>query len=281
MADNVVSDDQNGDLENFEVDKRDSFGSDDELEDGDEDQSRIVTSLDHEIDIDLIEKLYLKSSTNLHLEVKYPDVERLLELKQVKNRGSSNLVLDDDDVTSYALNALLAKTSMLKEDEYLNNYLKIVYVKFKQDQLPKLVKSKRSLCENVLGIYPNLGFEPRSNEYKVLVQGFVPKRINYLNQQLKIGDRLVSINDVKVNLNNIENLLVASIKQSSTLKIVAVSPLTFVNLNTIELLTKRDEHLERVVKSRRIEKTSAVSKSTKVVKGDRVKCETFYEQEFN
>ena len=95
------------------------------------------------------------------------------------------------------------------------------------------------------------------------------------------GDRLVSINDVRVNLNNIESLLVASMKQSSTLKIVAVSPLTFVNLNTVDLLTKKDENLERVIKSRRIDKTVAVSKSTKVVKGDRVKCETFYEQEFN
>ena len=86
---------------------------------------------------------------------------------------------------------------------------------------------------------------------------------------------IISINDIPVNSSNIESML-SAIKRPQTIKITALMPLTYINLNTTDLITtpfisgnvdpnnmKTRQTCGRVV---------ANSKSTQVLQGDRVKC---------
>lgn len=78
---------------------------------------------------------------------------------------------------------------------------------------------------------------------------------------------LVSINDISVNSENIESIL-ASIKHPQQIKMTALSPITYINLNTDEHILKNMGFYEKISRSNR---KIVPSKSTNVVKGDRVK----------
>ena len=201
------------------------------------------TASDEPEDLDYILKIFVKTSNNLRLELKYPNFNRL----------NANLLL-----------------------EY--NHLKNVYFKVHPNSA-KNVSNKLNLCQQMLGLYTNIGYDAFAKEFKLIVQGFSSQKSFAYQQQIRIGDMLIAINDIPVNTDNIDALLLL-IKQSQTLKLAVLTPLTYVNLNTNERLLKNIE-LD-IFKSKRkashssnssanTNKIIANSKSTTVVKGDRVK----------
>ena len=100
-------------------------------------------------------RLLINSSNNLKLEIKYPNIEKL------KSKGNS----------SYLKNILL-KVKPAKADHHKES-------------------SESSLCEQILGIYPNLAFDCNTNDYKIIIQGFLPKKFTLHRQQLKLGINLI------------------------------------------------------------------------------------------
>lgn len=111
----------------------------------------ISLEIEEDQDIDYSLKLFLKTSNNLKLEIKYPNLRKL-------------------------------SSSYLSSNDYLKR-VTVRVKKFKLDELPE----KTSLCETVLGLYPNYAFDPISNENKLIVQGFVPHRPLSKQQILRIG----------------------------------------------------------------------------------------------
>lgn len=113
------------------------------------DENGVVSlQINEDIDIDLATRYYIETSNNLKLEVKYPNLEKI-------------------------------DSQFLKG----NNYIKQVYLKTK----PKKVKNTTNLCQNFLGIYPNVAFDPIKKCNKITIQGFVPhKKLSY-QDHLRIG----------------------------------------------------------------------------------------------
>ena len=186
----------------------------------------VSLAIEEDYEIDLPMRLFVKSGNDLKLEIKYPNLDRL-------------------------------DSSILGE----KNYLKTVFLNTPVDR-----SHSRSLCESLLGLYPNFAYDSLKKTYKILVQGFVPNKPLSKQHQLKIGDLIVSINDTEVNADKIERVL-ASIIYPQRIKIVALSPITYLNLNT-------DEHVLRSLGNKTTgsaKKIVVASKSTNVVKGDRVK----------
>lgn len=238
---------------------------------------QLVTTIDYEIDIDLIDKLYILDSNNRKIALKYPNLNKMLSIREMRAKAGDSAA-DADQLISINGQEQLKQ---IKPEEFLNDHLKIAFLRLKPSSKSSKTKTTSgSLCESVLGIYPNFAYDSKAKDYKVIIQGFLPKRLNYLSQQLKIGDQLVMINDIRVNADTIEHVLL-SLRANQIIKIVATSPLTFINLSTIDMIKQNDEYLNKLLKIKRISKTIANSKSSKVIKGDRVKCENILEQEFN
>ncbi|CAF0843916.1 unnamed protein product [Brachionus calyciflorus] len=181
-------------------------------------------------DLELTNRLYINTSNNLKLEIKYPNLNKL----------NSTFLLGE-------------------------NYLKLVNLKVK----PKKSSSQTSLCNCVLGIYPNLAYDPIKKVNNLVIQGFVPHKILFYQHVLKIGDLILSINDIEVTYENIESLL-ASIKKPQNILIKALSPITYANLNTLDIILRNEfSELVKIKENKNV--TLAHSKSTSIVKGDRVK----------
>lgn len=103
-------------------------------------------------DLDLIQRLFVKSSNNLKLELKYPRIEKI----------HSPLLGD-------------------------STYLKIIFLKVKPPKIDKTGGRTVSLCESLLGLYPNLAYDSMSRNYKIVIQGFVPNKPLAKQQDLRIG----------------------------------------------------------------------------------------------
>jgi hypothetical protein len=92
---------------------------------------------------------------------------------------------------------------------------------------------------------------------------------------------IFSINDIVINSENLNSILM-SIKKPQAIKIVALSPTTFLNLNNTNellqnsLISRKGQLVDIKMKnSTEINnKIVANSKSTQVLQGDRVKCPT-------
>ena len=214
-----------------------------------------IVSLEEDYELSMLHPLLLPSSDGLKIEIKYPNYRKFLE------------------------------SNKAREAKSFERYLKTVHLRVKPvDNALALNKAfdGLNLCESLLGIYPNLAFDASSNENKVIVQGFRSRRMAYKNgQQLDIGDLLISINDIEVNSDNIE-ILLSAIRHTQTIKIIALSPVTYLNLDTDQIVFKKMDD-EFKLKRNATKKILAPSKSTQVVQGDRVKCadhlaqdDTFY-----
>ena len=98
-----------------------------------------------------------------------------------------------------------------------------------------------------------------------------------INTSFFSGDMLISINEIPVNSKNIEALL-GAIKRPQTVQLVVLAPITYVNLNTTDILTNplisNDVESMKISTKKRCNKIIANSKSTQVLQGDRVKCPT-------
>ena len=86
---------------------------------------------------------------------------------------------------------------------------------------------------------------------------------------------IISINEILVNSDNIELLLMA-IRRPQTIKITALAPITYVNMNVNDLLSNPfvNPKKESLKTKSTFTKVVAHSKSTQVLQGDRVKCPT-------
>ena len=82
---------------------------------------------------------------------------------------------------------------------------------------------------------------------------------------------MISVNEVEVNSENLEALLLA-IRRPQTIKVVALSPITYLNLNTDQIVLKKTNAESKLKKASTTTKILAPSKSSQVVQGDRVKC---------
>lgn len=111
-----------------------------------------VISLNEDHDLDFTTKLNIKLANNLKIEVKYPSYERI----------TTDLV--NSDLRQSHLKEISINVQPLKEKSQTDN-----------------------LCEEILGIYPNLGYDPINKEHKIIIQGFVPKRALSNQQKLRIG----------------------------------------------------------------------------------------------
>ncbi|RNA03707.1 hypothetical protein BpHYR1_028264, partial [Brachionus plicatilis] len=194
------------------------------------DENGVVSlQIKEDIDLDLATSFYINTSNNRKLEVKYPNLENI-------------------------------------DSEFLkgNNFLKRVEFKVK----PKRVKNETNLCQHLLGIYPNVAFDPIKKVNKIVIQGFVPDEKLSYQEQIKIGDLILSVNDVEVSYENIETLL-SSIRQAQSITIAALGPITYTNLDTHHIVLNND--YTDLVNKIQNNMTKAASKSTSVVQGDRVK----------
>lgn len=180
-----------------------------------------------------------------------------------------NLPQDEDEEEAEQIDLVIKlKLKRLNNDEFelfypnykLNPiYLKNVFIRVKS------LNTNENLCENLLGIYPDLAYDHESNQFKLIIQGLTPNRFSYeQNNQLKLGDLIVSINNVDINASNLDTLL-ALLNQNQLIKITTVNALNYYEL----LNDKKDRVCASTANSNRI---IAVSKSTQVVLGDRVKC---------
>lgn len=113
-----------------------------------DDNGIVSLQIKEDIDIDLATRYYIDTSNNLKLEVKYPNVDNI-------------------------------------DSEFLkgNYFFKRVSLKLK----PKKDKYESNLCQNLLGIYPNIAFDPIKKVNKIIIQGFVPHTKIFYQEQLKIG----------------------------------------------------------------------------------------------
>jgi hypothetical protein len=193
---------------------------------------------DHQ-DIDYILKLIIKSRNNLKLELKYPNFQRL----ELENK-------------------------FLVE----NNYLKNVHIKIKpciEEKKAAKSKTTNSLCQTMLGLYTNLGYDLKNKDFKFIIQGYSSSKSFSYRQYLKIGDLILSINDILINSTNIESVM-SQIKQEQTIKLTVLSPLTHVNLNTNdEILRKYEREFSfKLKKDKTTKKIVANSKIVNNVKTD-------------
>lgn len=190
-------------------------------------------------------RLLISSSNNLKLEIKYPSLEKLRLMDLPTRRG----------------------------------FLKTVNMKVKP--IKRMPREETSLCEQVLGVFPNLAYDRNSDDYKILIQGFLPQKFTFKHsEQLKIGDMLISINDIPVNSKNIEALL-SALKRPQTIQLVVLAPITYVNMNTTNVIKSplishdiESMNTSSTQKKKTCNKIIANSKSTQVLQGDRVKCPT-------
>ena len=134
-----------------------------------------VVSLEdeNELDIDISNKLFIKTTDNLKLELKYPSMHKMKPLS-----ASVASLIGDYPTAQRATNP-----------NFFGKYLKNVYMNVKpiDERHDRKQRIDASLCEKVLGIYPNLAFDPISNDYKLIVQGIVPNSKLSKQQILKIG----------------------------------------------------------------------------------------------
>jgi hypothetical protein len=142
------------------------------------------------------------------------------------------------------------------------NQLKTIQMRIKEKNLNNLSLNKNKLCETLLGFYPNIGFDPKSNQYKIIIQGFPPNGVLSRQIYLNSGDLLLKINNINIDVSNFDRIL-TSITKEQKLKLVFVSPLT----NDILFETSYHKQLSL----RQPIKVVAPSKSVSVIKGDRVK----------
>lgn len=119
----------------------------------------VSLEIEEDLDIDIATRLFVKSSNDLKLEIKYPNLERL-------------------------------DSSFLGE----RNYFKTIHVHtpaFEHEGDARNnnnnKKGTKNLCESVLGLYPNLAYDSIRKCYKVIVQGFVPNKPLFKQQTIKIG----------------------------------------------------------------------------------------------
>ncbi len=197
-----------------------------------------------EDDLANFQRFLISSSNNLKLEVKYPSLDNLLSNPAAKR-----------------------------------NYMKKIKLNVKP--VKKSSTDDTSLCQMMLGIYPNLAIDSLTNEKKVIIQGFLPNKFTVKHiGQLRIGDMIISINDIPVNSKNIEQLL-SLIKRPQIIQVIALAPMTYFNLNTTEILSsplisKNHEVLSSKMNMNEnlCKKIVSNSKSTHVVQGDRVKVPT-------
>ena len=97
-------------------------------------------------------KVLISSSNNLKLEIKYPSLEKLRSM-DLSTRKS---------------------------------YLKTVTMQVKP--VKKVPREDTSLCEQMFGIFPNLAYDANSDDYKIIIQGFLPQKFTFKHsEQLKIG----------------------------------------------------------------------------------------------
>ena len=108
----------------------------------------ISLQVKEDIDIDSISRLYITGPNNQKLELKYPSL-----------------------------------TNLNSNSGHENNYLKRVILKVK----PKKRLELTSLCQSMLGIYPNLAYDPISKMNRIVIQGFVPHKRLYNQDILNIG----------------------------------------------------------------------------------------------
>jgi hypothetical protein len=194
--------------------------------------------------VDLTQRFLVQTSGDIQLEIKYPNLSKL----------------DDESLT------ILNRKSSLK-----NIYLRVKAAGKGAAGYKKQSSARNSntlsLCESMLGLYANVAYDALSNTNKIIVQGFVPRGPLAKQQVVTIGDLIVAIEDVEVNSANIESVL-DSLKNNpdGVVKLTALAPITYLNLNN----SVTNEHLLTTCASRLIKK-EAPSKSTSVVKGDRVK----------
>ena len=81
---------------------------------------------------------------------------------------------------------------------------------------------------------------------------------------------LVSINDIDINANNLE-IILSAIKKRQSLNLIMLSPLTYLNLNTNDLIFEKLNLSDKLKNKMDKNMITATSKSTMLVKGDRVK----------
>ena len=83
---------------------------------------------------------------------------------------------------------------------------------------------------------------------------------------------MVSINDIEINANNLE-IILRAVKRRQKLRLTMLTPLTYLNLNTDELLFEKLNLREKFIDTQKSEKKfiMAASKSTLIIKGDRAK----------
>lgn len=111
----------------------------------------VSLEIEEDLDIDIATRLFVKSSNDLKLEIKYPNLERL-------------------------------DSSFLGE----RNYFKTIQL-YMPPENDASIKGTKNLCESVLGLYPNLAYDSIRKCYKVIVQGFVPNKPLFKQQTIKIG----------------------------------------------------------------------------------------------
>ena len=130
---------------------------------------------DNEVDIDIAHKLYIKFINNIKLEIKYPNLNRLKPLSP--------------SVASYIGDDQFLDQQARSNSSILSKYLKSVHINAKpaEDIRDQKNHQRPSLCEKVLGIFPNSAYEPISKEYKIIVQGIVPKGPLSKQQLVKTG----------------------------------------------------------------------------------------------
>lgn len=211
------------------------------------DENGVVSlQIKEDIDIDLATRYYIETSNNLKLELKYPNLEKI-------------------------------DSQFLKG----HNYLKQVYFKAKS----KKDNYSNNLCQNLLGIYPNVAFDPIKKCNKIIIQGFVPnKKLSYqdhlkigkifvlifylINKKIK-GDLILLINDMEVSYENIEAILFSISNETKDVLITALGPITYKNLDTHGLIIQN--FFPDLISINQNNITKAPSKAISVVKGDRVK----------
>ena len=123
---------------------------------------------ENEQDLDASNKLYIKYNHNIQIEIRYPNVNRL----KLLSASVASLIGDHHS------------TPQASQPKIFGKYLKHLQVNVKPPEESLL---KTSLCERILGLFPSLAFDPQANEYKVLVQGVVPRGPLSKQPSLKIG----------------------------------------------------------------------------------------------
>lgn len=122
-------------------------------------QTGVVSlEINEDVDIEIATRLFVKSSHDFKLEIKYPNLDRL-------------------------------DASILGD----RNYLKTTFVPSPQSTTGPKSSATQSLCETLLGLYPNLAYDSMRKCYRVIVQGFVPNKHLFKQNIVKIGNSTVFI----------------------------------------------------------------------------------------